>query len=583
MSKVKTQNSKPNLKSKIFFVSFLLLFSSVLCSLFSPTVTAECPSTDYDCQIKELQAEVDARKEAHEKNKIDLATYEKELVKVSQNLVLIGNKLKLTEKEILQREIELGVQKELLNARIRDLYKKTRNSSAFFILLSSRTASEFTQELGLSRAAANEDLRIISLLSKNISQLEQDKANLSKTQTSLSALKNQVDKQVDFYKSEVAKTETFFAQISAKQKEIEALKAGGFSTTVGDVPPADDPASRPDFNPGFSPAFAVFSFGYPHHKGMSQYGAYGRAKAGQSAEDILHAYYGAVEIKKDYDSGRQISVRGYGRMDIETYTKRIYEIPNSWGDNGGFEALKAQAVAARTYALAWTREGTGGAICTDQGCQVYKNANKGGKWEEAVNATRGWVLVKDGKLISSWYASTSGGYQVSYNALEYLKNGSIYSTPGFWDTTGGREKWADGAYEKLAGSPWFYKAWYRLDNAICGGKNHPWLTSLEMADILNAWQVLFKGIGEVGRIYPLDGCGGGNPYSRSELQSLGGFTEVTEVNQVVYGGDGSTISVGLSTNKGNITIPGSEFKKAFNLRAPGYIGIKSSLFDIRRK
>ena len=63
-----------------------------------------------------------------------------------------------------------------------------------------------------------------------------------------------------------------------------------------------------------------------------------------------------------------------------------------------WEALMP-AVAARSYALAWTREGTGGDICTNEGCQVYKNSNKGGKWEEAVNATRGWVLMKDGKLL----------------------------------------------------------------------------------------------------------------------------------------------------------------------------------------
>ena len=84
------------------------------------------------------------------------------------------------------------------------------------------------------------------------------------------------------------------------------------------MPLADDPASRPDFNPGFSPAFAAFSFGAPHRKGMSQYGAWGRAKSGQSAEDILRAYYGGVEIKKDYSTNITITVRGYGAVNLET-------------------------------------------------------------------------------------------------------------------------------------------------------------------------------------------------------------------------------------------------------------------------
>jgi peptidoglycan hydrolase-like amidase len=307
---------------------------------------------------------------------------------------------------------------------------------------------------------------------------------------------------------------------------------------------------------------------------MSQYGAYGRARAGQSVEDILHAYYGGIEIRKDYPTNINITVSGYGTVDIETYVKRIYEMPMSWTDNGS-AALKAQAVAARSYALAYTGNGAH-SICATESCQVYKPANKGGAWDAAVDATRGWVLVVGGQPFSAWYAASAGGYTLSYTS-----NG--YSTPGQWDAEGGQGGWPDRAWDKKGGSPWFYKGWYRVrSGATCGGKSSPWLTSSEMADILNAWKVIFQGGGDVSRIYPPDGCGGGNPYSRSELSALGGFTEVSSIGQVIYGNDGSTVSVKFSTNKGEITISGSEFKKAFNLRAPGYIGLKSSLFNIEK-
>nr|MBP7119184.1 hypothetical protein [Candidatus Woesebacteria bacterium] len=72
-----------------------------------------------------------------------------------------------------------------------------------------------------------------------------------------------------------------------------------------------------------------------------------------------------------------------------------------------------------------------------------------------------------------------------------------------------------------------------------------------------------------------------NPYSLSELSNLGGFTSVSSVS-VVYGNSGSTQSVSFGTNKGSITITGEELKRAFNLRAPGNIGIKSSLFNIEK-
>ncbi|MBI2310674.1 hypothetical protein HYU90_02495 [Candidatus Collierbacteria bacterium] len=121
---------------------------------------------------------------------------------------------------------------------------------------------------------------------------------------------------------------------------------------------------------------------------MSQYGAFGRAKAGQSAEQILKAYYGdGVSIRRDYPTSTKIKVSGYGSFELEAYTKRIYEMPGSWADDGGMEALKAQAIAARSYALAYTDEGRGGSICTTEACQVFKNAEKGGKWNEAVDAT----------------------------------------------------------------------------------------------------------------------------------------------------------------------------------------------------
>ena len=103
-----------------------------------------------------------------------------------------------------------------------------------------------------------------------------------------------------------------------------------------------------------------------------------------------------------------------------------------------------------------------------------------------------------------------------------------------------------------------------------------------MADILNAWHVLYQGGGDVSRVSPVDtNCWGGNPYSVAELAAIGGYNSISSAS-VVYGNDGITLQVTFSTNKTTITIPGSELKRAFNLRAPGYIGIKSSLFNVEK-
>lgn len=486
-----------------------------------------------------------------------------------------------------KREKDIAVQTVLLGEKSRQYYKMLRLRSPLVMLLSSAGAGRLTRELGYQQIAAQNNRSLIISLATDIGQLEQDKNDVSNSKAKLASLQKSLDSQSTFLQGEIKKAQDYqsalsgqISQLSTLQQSILAQKNGTFSTTVGDVPLADDPASRPDYNPGFSPAFAAFSFGAPHFKGLSQYGAYGRAKSGQSADDILHAYYGGIEIKKDYDPGKQISVQGYGRMDIETYMKRIYEVPNSWGDNGGMEALKAQAVAARSYALAWTDEGRGGAICTTQACQVYKNSNKGGNWETAVNATRGWVLMNNGKPFKAWFASTSGGYQESYT-----DSYSGYTTPGFWDAVGGRSGWTSQAYEKTAGSPWFYKGWYRSSSGDACGRSHPWLTAEEMADIINAWKVL-KSTSD-SRVSPLGGCTGGNPYSVSELRDKansvgGGYSRVDSVS-VTYSDGGYTANVHFDTDKGGVDINGSEFKSAFNIRAPGWISLKSGLFNIEKK
>lgn len=92
------------------------------------------------------------------------------------------------------------------------------------------------------------------------------------------------------------------------------------------------------------------------------------------------------------------------------------ESPASWGDNGGMEALKAQAVAARSYVLA------GGVYsyattCDSTACQVYGGVAKNGTvWENgntnaAVAATAGLVRkLGNGLTARTEFSSSSGGY-----------------------------------------------------------------------------------------------------------------------------------------------------------------------------
>ena len=86
------------------------------------------------------------------------------------------------------------------------------------------------------------------------------------------------------------------------------------------------------------------------------------------------------------------------------------EMPSSFAP----EALKAQAVCARTYAaiqaLGTTYETYHADVDDTTACQVYLPVNENQASTDAVNATAGEVLSYEGRLASVYYFSTSCGY-----------------------------------------------------------------------------------------------------------------------------------------------------------------------------
>jgi peptidoglycan hydrolase CwlO-like protein len=564
-----------SLISRYRFTLFTLLISFVSLSLSFGilTLASHCASSDYDCQINEIQHEIDALAPAHENNKKELNNTRSQVDSLTKRIATLGKQLDQTQKDMEARQKDLSYTQHIFEEKSKNHYKFLRLYDPLLPFLESNDATQAYQEMTFRQKAADSDIKTMEGYGQDLLKLKQDKETLEKNKVNLASSKDNLSKHATFLAGEVQKTETYLTQLDAKQEELIAAKAGGFSTSVGETPGTAEPCSGPPgsanfCDPGFRPAFAGFSFGAPHRTGMSQYGAYGRSKQGQSAETILSAYYQGASLNKSYSIPSTIGITGIGRVSFEeNYLLGIYEIPENWGNNGGFEALKAQAVAARSYALAVTNNGAGN-ICTTESCQVYKPQLKTGKWAEAVRATRGWVLIQDGKPAKAYFASTSGGYTIDQWGWKGIKDAA-----GDWPGT---------AYEKVGGSPWFYKGWYKDRSGKSCGKSNPWLTSEQMADVVNAWTVLTKGGGDVNRIVPTDtSCWKGNPYSVSDLQGIGGYSSVSSVS-VVYNNNGSTQTVNVSTNKGSVSIPGEELKKAFNLRAPGYIGIKSSLFNIEK-
>jgi SpoIID/LytB domain protein len=90
----------------------------------------------------------------------------------------------------------------------------------------------------------------------------------------------------------------------------------------------------------------------------------------------------------------------------------------SWGDGGGGKganALRAQSVAARTYAMAESRYSYA-ETCDDTHCQMYGGAGLNGAFIEdprttsAVTVTDGLALLSGGKPVYAEFGASSGGY-----------------------------------------------------------------------------------------------------------------------------------------------------------------------------
>jgi stage II sporulation protein D len=134
-------------------------------------------------------------------------------------------------------------------------------------------------------------------------------------------------------------------------------------------------------------------------------------------------FRGTIEVRRE---GAAMTV--VNELDLDHYVMGVREVPGSWP----MEALKAQAVAARTYALweidkgYWKRFGFD--VCATVSCQVYQGATaelgeRGRRWVAAVNATKGQVLLDAaGKPALTRYHSSSGGRTLN-NEVVYPSDG----------------------------------------------------------------------------------------------------------------------------------------------------------------
>ena len=194
-------------------------------------------------------------------------------------------------------------------------------------------------------------------------------------------------------------------------------------------------------------------------------------------------------------------------VSVDRYVQGVIaaEMPTSWH----MEALKAQAVAARTYAT-WSRDVNPDRyyqICDTSACQVYRGVDaEDERGLAAVTATYRQVVAADGGAAFTQFSSSSGGW-LSAGSRRYLVSK------------------AD-PYDDFAGNP-----------------VHDWTVSLRASRIQDA----YPGIGRLSKLRVIRREGGGQ-----------------------WGG--RVVSVVLDGSKKNVTITGGTFASRFGLRSSWVAG-----------
>ena len=238
------------------------------------------------------------------------------------------------------------------------------------------------------------------------------------------------------------------------------------------------------------------------------------------------AYRGSLTVYEDENGLRMVN-----ELPLEQYLCAVVpsEMPSSYPK----EALKAQAVCARTYAVvqmqAQKRKDLGAQVDDSVSFQVYGNSQEAESSNEAVKATEGKILLNQGMPITAYYFSTSHGKT---------------STDEVWEAS------APSAYLKSvactydASDPWFQ-----------------WQTEISMEKLLENAKNMY---GEISKVQGLEikETGEGDAVLNLALQTDQGMREIRseyDIRSLLAPSGNPVIRQDGSSVKGGTLLPSAYF------------------------
>jgi stage II sporulation protein D len=190
----------------------------------------------------------------------------------------------------------------------------------------------------------------------------------------------------------------------AKTRKVRVL----LTTGLGSLPFTNaGRACGKDINPDRSYSFGIagdrVELNRSSGRRITRCGAEGAASGGIVRFEGVGGYRGKL-IARNVGG----SLYAINKVGIEPYVKGV--IPNESPASWPAAALRAQAVAARSYALATRVSGNGYDLYDDTRSQVYNGASsEQASTNKATKATAGEVIKADGGIATAFFFSTSGG------------------------------------------------------------------------------------------------------------------------------------------------------------------------------
>jgi stage II sporulation protein D len=201
---------------------------------------------------------------------------------------------------------------------------------------------------------------------------------------------------------------------AASARATVAPRAASPTAVAPPAPSGSASTSGASTSPNTSPAPSSLELALPGRGTFEIHALYPRVPSrcvNHHRGSLTARYPGNLTIDRADDGTSSLTVS----LAFEDYLRGIAEVPPTWP----MAALEAQAIAARSYALAstgWTGEGNTlrEPICSTSSCQVYRGLPLSrtpgiGRWYRAVRRTRGEIIVDDGRPATTFYFSTSNG------------------------------------------------------------------------------------------------------------------------------------------------------------------------------